>query len=42
MKFLKENWIWIVAPVLIVLVILIILARMADSGPGDDFTYTLS
>jgi hypothetical protein len=41
MKFLKENWIWIVAPVVTVLVVLSIILWMADSGPSEDFTYTL-
>lgn len=42
MQFLKENWLWIVTPVVIVLVILIVLLLVTDNGPSDDFTYTLN
>lgn len=42
MQFLKDNWLWIVTPVVIVLVFLIILLLLTDSGPSDDFTYTLN
>jgi len=40
-KFLKENWIWIVAPVVTVLVVLAILLWMTSGEPTDDFTYPL-
>ena len=42
MKFLKENWIWIVAPVVTVLVVLAVLFYFTDQGPVDDFTYPLN
>ncbi len=42
MNFLKENWIWIVAPVVTVLVVLAALLIFSDNGPTDDFTYNLN
>ena len=41
MNFLKENWLWIVAPVVTVLIILAILMMMGDGGPSDDYSYHL-
>ena len=39
-SFLRENWIWIVAPIVIVLVLFAVLIAM---GGGDDspFTYRI-
>ncbi|MDA1265683.1 MAG: hypothetical protein O2816_11445 [Planctomycetota bacterium] len=42
MKFLKENWIWIVAPVVTVLIVVAALLYFNDKGPVDDFTYPLN
>lgn len=42
MQFLKENWIWIVAPVVTVLVVLAALVYFSSGGPADGFTYTLN
>jgi len=41
-RFLRENWIWIVAPLVIVALGLaaLLLTRGAESGPGD-FVYPL-
>ena len=41
MDFLKENWIWIVAPVVAVLLILAVLLYLTDGGATDDFVYVL-
>ena len=41
MRFLKENWLWIVAPVVTVLVVLAVILWTTDSGPADVFIYTL-
>ena len=42
MKFLKENWIWIVAPVVTVLIVVAALLYFTDNGKVDDFTYPLN
>ena len=42
MDFLKENWLWIVAPVVTVLIVLALLLILGDSGASDDFQYNLS
>jgi len=42
MDFLKENWIWIVAPVVTVLIVLTLLLIMGGTGGGDDFVYSLN
>ena len=40
-KFLKENWIWIVAPVITVVVAVVILLLTTESDPAGDFVYNL-
>ena len=42
MKFLKDNWVWIVAPVVTVLIVVLALLWFTDGGPADDFTYPLN
>lgn len=41
MDFLKENWLWIAAPVVIVLGVVIYLIVTGD-GNSSDFTYPLN
>jgi hypothetical protein len=40
-KFLRENWIWIVAPIVVVVVAVVILLVTTESDPAADFTYNL-
>ena len=42
-KFLRENWIWIVVPIVVVLVGLLILIKFmsGDSGNASPFDYNL-
>jgi ABC-type dipeptide/oligopeptide/nickel transport system permease subunit len=42
MNFLKENWIWILAPVVVVLIFIVALLMFTDRGSTDDFVYTLN
>jgi hypothetical protein len=39
--FLKENWIWIVAPIVLVAIGVIVLLAMSSDDPGSVFTYTM-
>ena len=39
--FLKENWIWIVAPIVTVIVAVAVLLLMTESDPAGDFVYNL-
>ncbi len=40
-NFLKENWIWIVAPVITVIVVVAVILIMGESDPSADFVYNL-
>ena len=40
-NFLKENWIWIVAPVITVIVVVVVILVMSESDPSGDFVYNL-
>ncbi|MDP6384590.1 MAG: hypothetical protein QGI93_00190 [Planctomycetota bacterium] len=39
--FLKENWIWIVAPIALVAIGVIVILTMSSEDPAAPFTYTL-
>lgn len=41
MRFLRENWIWIVGPIVVVLVALIIFIKMTDDGETSAFDYPI-
>ena len=41
MKFLKENWIWIVAPIVTVIAVVAVILVMSKGDPSADFVYTL-
>ena len=40
-NFLKENWIWIVAPVALVAIGVIVILTMSSEDPAAPFIYTL-
>ncbi len=40
-KFFKENWLYIVLPILLVVVGVVVLVFMAESDPASGFTYNL-
>ncbi len=41
-KFLRENWIWIVAPIVIVAILCVIVVWLSqDSDPTAPFVYPL-
>ena len=40
-QFLRENWIWIVAPVLTVVVLVVVILVMSEGDPAADFVYSL-
>ena len=39
--FFKENWIWIVAPIVTVIVAVVILLLTSENDPAGDFVYNL-
>jgi hypothetical protein len=39
--FLKENWIWIVAPIVLVAIGVIIILAMSSDDPGGVFIYSM-
>jgi hypothetical protein len=40
-NFLRENWIWIVAPIVIVLVLFVVFIAMSGDDANLPFTYTI-
>ena len=40
-NFLKENWIWIVAPIVVVVAAVAFLLLTTESDPAADFVYNL-
>ena len=40
-RFLEENWIWIVAPVVTVIVVVAVILVMSEGDPAADFVYDL-
>ena len=40
-SFLKENWIWIVAPIVLVAFGVFVILKMSSGDPAAAFTYTL-
>lgn len=40
-NFFKENWLYIVVPIVLVVVGVIVLVYMAESDPTSGFTYNL-
>lgn len=41
LRFLKENWLWIVLPFLLVVAGLVAIAMMTEGDATDDFIYNL-
>lgn len=41
MRFLKDNWIWILAPVLLVIVLAVVISLMNTSADPQGFEYPL-
>lgn len=37
--FLKENWIWIVAPIVLVGIAVVVILAMSDDDPAAMFIY---
>lgn len=40
-KFLKENWIYIVLPIVLVVVGVAVLVMMSEGGPASPFQYNI-
>ena len=40
-KFLRENWIWILSPIVIVLVLFLVLIFTSGSDDAGVFVYTI-
>ena len=40
-RFLRENWIWIVAPVVIVIVVVGVILYTSEGDPAMDHIYNL-
>jgi hypothetical protein len=40
-RFLRENWIWIVAPIVIVLGLFVAIILMQDSNDASPFIYNI-
>lgn len=40
-RFLRENWIWIVAPLVIVAILLIVIAVFSEKDAVTPFVYPL-
>ena len=40
-KFLKENWLWIVAPIVIVLVLFVAIIAMQGGDDTSPFIYNI-
>jgi len=40
-KFLAENWIWIVAPIVIVMVLLIAVVLLTQGNDASPFVYNI-
>jgi hypothetical protein len=40
-NFLRENWIWIVAPIVIVLVLFVVFIAMSGDDANSPFIYNI-
>ena len=40
-NFLKENWIWIVAPVIAVIMVVVVILITSGGDPVEGFIYNL-
>ena len=40
-NFLRENWIWIVAPIVIVLILFVVLIAMSGGDANSPFIYNI-
>ena len=40
-RFLRENWLWIVAPIVIVLVLMGVIVWLSESGEEAPFIYPI-
>ncbi len=40
-KFLKENWIWIVAPIVLVAILLVVVAMLGSGDESAPFIYNI-
>ena len=41
MRFLRENWIWIVAPIFIVMALMVAVALMTSGDDTSPFVYNI-
>ena len=41
MKFLKDNWLWIVVPIVLTVVAVVIAINVLSTEPDQGFTYPL-
>lgn len=41
-RFLRENWAWIVGPIVLVLVLLVVLALASSGDESSTFVYPIS
>ena len=39
--FFKENWIWIVAPVLVVIIAVVVILILSGDESGSEFIYNI-
>jgi len=40
-SFLRENWIWIVAPIVLVAILVVVLLLMGGGGDDSPFVYNI-
>ena len=40
-KFLRENWLWIVAPIVFVVILFIVIIMVNDSDDASPFVYNI-
>ena len=40
-EFLKENWIWIVAPIAVVVIAVVVILVVAEGDPASAFIYNI-
>lgn len=39
--FLKENWIWIVAPIVVVIAAVVVILVVSEGDPASSFIYNI-
>jgi hypothetical protein len=40
-EFLRDNWLWILAPIVFVVVLVVVLALLAGDGGDSPFQYSI-